>query len=309
MAGMSDSREPGAQGLSQCPLPDRGIIAIRGDDARVFLQGVISNDVMKAKPDQAIWAAFLTPQGKYLHDFFLLEQEGALLLETEAARLPDLLRRLKLYKLRSKVELADASEDWRVSAIWGEEALATFDLPDRAGAARSLPEGLVMADPRHRGLGLRLWSRAAEPLPGIAAGERADYERWRIALALPDGSRDMEVEKAILLENGFDELGGVDWRKGCYMGQELTARTKYRGLIKKRLLPLEGEDDFLECEGEVMQGERAVGELRSVSGRHALALLRLQALESELPLTVGGRAVTLQRPGWVVLPQAKETAS
>ncbi len=305
---MSTSKDKRSKGLAHCRLPERGLIAIEGPDARSFLQGVISNDVTKATSNQAIWAAFLTPQGKYLHDFFLVEHVGGLLLETEAARLPDLLRRLKLYKLRSQVQLQDVSDDWTVAAVWGGGAIGAFGLGTKAGSNKLLSDGqgLALVDPRHQGLGLRVWLRALEVLPEIPVGDRADYERRRIALGLPDGSRDMEVEKAILLENGFDELAGVDWKKGCYMGQELTARTKYRGLIKKRLLPIEKKSDFGVGAADVMQGDKAVGELRSVCGRHGLALLRLQALESDQALTVGDEIVSVKIPDWVDLPQRTE---
>ncbi len=308
---MNETKDQAESGLRQVALAGRGIIALEGPDARDFLQGIVSNDVTKASPQQALWAAFLTPQGKYLYDFFLLEHEGRLLLESEAARLPEFLRRLKLYRLRSKVELSDVSADWRVSAVWGEGAAERFALPTRAGAVRTLENdaGLLMVDPRFQGLGLRLWSKTEDLLPGVEPGALADYEALRITLGLPDGSRDMEVDKAILLENGFDELAGVDWKKGCYMGQELTARTKYRGLVKKRLLPVESASEIQDSGVEVLQGDKVVGELRSRSGRHALALLRLQALAGGEALTVNGIPVSVTLPDWVVLPQAKEAAS
>ncbi len=292
-------------------LHERGFIAIDGPDARSFLQGVVSNDVAKVSENNAIWAAFLTPQGKYLHDFYLLERAGGLLLEVEAARLPDLLRRLRLYKLRSKVELSDASADWCVTLVWGEGAQAAFDLRQTAGAARPLDggQGLVLVDPRHQDLGVRIWQQGAADLTGLEEGDVNDYQRLRIGLGVPDGSQDMEIEKALLLENGFDELGGVDWKKGCYMGQELTARTKYRGLVKKRLLPIEKKSSFLGEESEILQDGKIVGEVRSRSGHHALALMRLQALESEAPMTCGQETIQVAVPDWVVLPQRKETAS
>ncbi len=308
---MDQEKDEAILGPRQLVLPGRGFIAIEGADARDFLQGVVSNDVMKVTPNQAIWAAFLTPQGKYLHDFFLLECDGALLLETAAARLPDLLRRLKLYKLRSKVELADVSEAWHLRVVWGEGASDHFGLKSEPGTAVALAEGagVAMVDPRHQGVGVRCWVRNEAPLEGVAEGSASDYEQARIGLGLPDGGRDMEIEKALLLENGFDELGGVDWRKGCYMGQELTARTKYRGLVKKRLLPVEKEQTFAGEGGEILQDGKVVGELRSASGNRALALLRLQALESDLPMTCGEEEVRVTLPDWVVLPQRKEVAS
>ena len=279
-----------------CPLDDRGLLHIAGPDRAAFLQGLVSNDVAKLGPARALWAAFLTPQGKYLHDFFLLDDGEAILLEGERARLPDLLRRLKVYRLRSKVELAEAPE-LRVWALWGEGALAALGLPEEPGAA----EGRVFVDPRHAGLGAR--AIAAGPPPGFAAGERADYEGRRIGLGVPDGSRDLEVEKAILLENGFDELGAIDWDKGCWMGQELTARTRYRALIKRRLLPARIAGAAPPPGTPVLQEGREVGELRSAAGERALVLLRLDALDGPA-LSADGRTLVAERPAWLKLPEA-----
>ncbi len=288
-----------------CWLEDRGVIAVEGPDARSFLQGIVSNDVTKVKSDQALWSAFLTPQGKYLYDFFLLEHEGALLLDCEVARLGDLLRRLKLYKLRSKVDVSDVSDAWRVAAVWGADAAARLGLPAGAGKVVSSGSRLAFVDPRHAAMGARLLQPVSAAPPDLPAGDRSDWEALRIRLGLPDGSRDMEVDKAILLENGFDELGGVDWKKGCFMGQELTARTKYRGLVKKRLLPIEKDTEFSEESHTVEQEGRAVGELRSRNGRQALALLRLQALENEAAMTVEGEEIRVALPEWIELPQPK----
>ena len=189
-------------------LESRGVLRISGPDAHTFLQGIVSNDVTKAGEGRAIWSAFLTPQGKFLHDFFIVEQDGALLLTPERARLEDFAKRLKLYKLRSQVEIEDLSDELALVALLG-------------GQDSGL-EGAVFPDPRHPGLGqLAITPRAGleETLTekGFIQGVLEDYDRARIPLGLPDGSRDMEVEKAILLDNGFDELGGVDWDKGCYM--------------------------------------------------------------------------------------------
>jgi folate-binding protein YgfZ len=135
---------------------------------------------------------------------------------------------------------------------------------------------------------------------GFEAAELADYDALRIGLGLPDGSRDMEVEKAILLENGFDELGGVDWDKGCYMGQELTARTKYRALIKKRLLPVRIDGPTPPPDTPILTNGKEVGRLRSSAKGQALALLRLEALNGDAPELVAGEAkLSPQRPDWL----------
>ena len=292
------------------PLAHRGVLRLSGPDVQAFLQGVISNDVEKATEEQAIWAAFLTPQGKYLHDFFLVAQDGDLLLEGELERLPDLMKRMKIYKLRANAEIIGPLDDVAVAVVHGEGSLTALGLPDRPGAAKALEGGVAFVDPRLAEAGARLLlpvdalAAVGERL-GLVQGQEEDYERRRIALGLPDGSRDMQVEKAILLECGFDELGGVDWDKGCYMGQELTARTKYRGLIKKRLMPLAFEGEAPAAGTPVMVGERQVGDLRTTVGGIGIALLRLEHAEAELE--AAGAAAKPALPAWLKLPEKAET--
>jgi folate-binding protein YgfZ len=283
------------------------VLAIDGADARAFLQALVSNDITRVTRERAVYTALLTPQGKFLHDFFVAACGESLLLDCEAARRDDLKRRLNLYRLRSKVMLTDRSEEFAVAVAYGEGVAGVLDLAATPGAARPADGGVIFVDPRLAEAGVRAvlprdaapsWLQAA----GLAAGERADYERLRIALGLPDGSRDMDVEKAILLENGFDELHGIDWDKGCYIGQELTARTRYRGLVKKRLIPVAVEGPLPAPGTPVLSGEREVGQIRSGAGSLALALLRLDALKDAdrdaATLTAGDAKVAPQKPAW-----------
>jgi hypothetical protein len=289
-------------------LPDsRGVLAVEGPDARDFLQGLVSNDVHRVGPDHAVYAALLTAQGRYLHDFFIAALGDALHLDCEAGRREDLKRRLSIYRLRSKVTLSDVTDRLAVALIYGTDALERLGLPAEPGRARPLGNGIVYVDPRLPGLGVRALlpcDSAAAVLRdvGLAEGDPADYDRLRLSLGVPDGSRDLPVEKAILLENGFDELHGVDWEKGCYIGQELTARTRYRGLIKKRLIPVAIEGPLPPPGTPVHSGEREVGQIRSGAGTLALALLRLDALagadSGAATLTAGEAKVAPQKPAW-----------
>ena len=288
-------------------LQDRGVLEIGGADRREFLQGLISNDTRKLTPARALYAAFLTPQGKYLHDFFLAELGETLLLDGERARLADLKRRLSIYKLRAKVTIEDASEKFVVAAAFGADALGKLGLAAEAAAATSFADGIAYVDPRLAALGARLLLPTASgttdlDAKGFARTDAAAYDRLRLSLGIPDGSRDLAVEKAILLEAGFDELHGVDWDKGCYIGQELTARTKYRALIKKRLMPVRVEGPLPEPGSPVMLGDQEAGEIRSGSGDLALALLRLEAVEAAAkagtPLTAGTARISPSKPAW-----------
>jgi folate-binding protein YgfZ len=286
-------------------LDDRGLLAVAGDDRHDFLQGLISNDIQKATAERAIYASLLTAQGRYLHDFFVAEQNGTFLLDAEAARLDDLRRRLTLYRLRSKVTLAPLP-DRVVVALFGADALAALDLPAEPGRAKAFAGGIVFVDPRISGMGARAVIQRerleAIAAAGFAAGPREAYDRLRASLGVPDGSRDLPVEKALLLENGFDELNGVDWKKGCYVGQEVTARMKYRALVRKRLLPVRIEGEAPAPGTAIMLDAEDAGEMRSAAGGWGLALLRLDVVEKAeregRPLAAGGASLTPLKPTW-----------
>ena len=257
-------------------LAARGVLSVSGADRVGFLQGLVSNDVALAGPGRAAWAALLTPQGKWLADFFIFAEADRLLLDCEAAQAADLARRLQRFRLRAQV--AVALEPMAVHASW-------------AGPPPDAP--VAAPDPRLPAAGWRLL--APEPLPATATA--VEYDRHRLALGLPDGSRDMEAEKSVLLEAGFDELSGVSWSKGCYMGQELTARTKYRGLIKRRLAPVSAAQDLPPPGSAITRDGVEVGTMRSSAGSVGLALLRVDAVAG--PLLCGGAALVARLPEWM----------
>jgi folate-binding protein YgfZ len=285
-------------------LEDRGILAVSGPDRRVFLQGLVSNDVEKLAAHRAVYAALLTAQGKYLHDFIMVEVGEAIWLDAEAARLGDLRRRLSRYRLRAKVEIAERPE-LAVAAMWGEGALAALGLAGEPGETRSLDGGVALIDPRLARLGARAIvdrARLAGLGSELAHVDFAAWDRHRLALGVPDGSRDLVPDKSILLEAGFDELNGVDWEKGCYVGQELTARTKYRGLIKKRLFPVH-IDGPAPMPGTMVTAEgRDAGEMRSARDGLGLALLRLEAAVNVRPLRADEARILPSQPDWMRLP-------
>jgi hypothetical protein len=263
-------------------LASRAVVSIRGGDARTFLQGLISQDVERVGPDRAAYGAFLTPQGKYLHDFCIAELDGAIVLDCEAARAEDLVARLSRYRLRADVTLA-VDTSLAVAAIFGGPL--PEGLPDVPGSARGFSAGLLFVDPRHVSLGCRavlLRDTAAEVLEkaGFVPGGFAAYEALRIALTVPDGSRDLDVEKTVLLEANFDTLNGVDWEKGCYLGQELTARTRYRGLVKRRLVTVAVDAPAPAPGTPIEHDGKQIGVLRTTAGGRAIASLRTDVLDA-----------------------------
>lgn len=287
-------------------MPARAVLAVSGEDRKTFLQGLISADTLKLAPSRAGYGGFLTAQGRFLHEFALADLGETILLDAEAARIDDLAKRLKLYKLRAKVTI-EPRPDLEIAIAWGDGVAATFGLEAAPGTAKTETDGAIFVDPRLAELGLRAIlpkGRFAEiaTTAGLAHGDLAAYDALRVKLGVPDGSRDLQVEDALLLENGFDELSGVDWKKGCYIGQELTARMKYRGLVKKRLVPV-AIDGPIPAPGTIVKlGEAEAGEMRSAAGNMGLALLRLEAMakarDEGTPLQAGDATLTPHKPAW-----------
>jgi folate-binding protein YgfZ len=286
----------------------RGALRVDGEDRVSFLQGLISNDVTRVSSEQAIHAALLSPQGRFLWDMFVVGTAEALLLDVERDRAAGLMKKLGIYKLRSKVILSNPGDAMEVVVAWGDGAAAALGLAPAAGAARRIDDAIAYVDPRLPALGVRLLApdgHAAALLAthGFATAPFDEYEALRLSLGVPDGSRDLPVEKALLLENGFDELNGVDWKKGCYMGQELTARTKYRALVRKRLLPVAVEGPLPASGTPVMLDEQEAGEMRSGLAGRALALLRLEAVDKAAAgagtLRAGDALLKPQIPEWL----------
>jgi folate-binding protein YgfZ len=257
-------------------LPHRAVLCVTGNDRVAVLNGLVSNDVAEAAPGHAVWAALLTPQGKYVADFFIFADADRLLLECEAAQRDMLAQKLARYRWRADMQIVPS--DLAVYAAWGGDA----------------PAALIAApDPRLEQAGWRVLASPDWPVT-------ADFHAWdlhRLRLGLPDGTRDLEPDKSVLLEAGFDELHGISWTKGCYLGQELTARTRYRGLLKRRLLLVEAESPLPAPGTAIMAGEREAGVLRSVIGTEGLALLRIDLQESQL--VAGDVALTVRVPEWM----------
>ncbi|HEU4837940.1 MAG TPA: folate-binding protein [Micavibrio sp.] len=206
-------------------LPRRGLVHIEGEDRKSFLQGLVSNDMEKVSPGKITYACLLTPQGKFLHDFFIHEGDNFLLLDCEGgARAQDLHDRLNKFRLRAKVKLS-VEENHPVYAI-----LPSSHTGLDPGSTDPDLRLDAKIDPRDSRLGHRTFQK-----PPCEEKAFEEWDRLRISLTIPDGSRDMQPERATLLESHIDKLNGIDWQKGCYMGQELTARLHYRGLAKKHI--------------------------------------------------------------------------
>ncbi len=287
-------------------IENRAVIAVTGEDATDFLQGLVSNDILAAGPHRALYAALLTPQGKFLFDFFVAEIGGQLHLDCEAARADDFIKRLSMFKLRAKVTLA--MTEFTVAAAFGGDVHTAFGLETEPGAAASFGGGMAYTDPRLAAMGVRLFLAPGDDLEDLGsaeltAAEAGAYDSLRLSHGLPDGIRDMDIDKSTLLECGFEELHGVDFDKGCYMGQELTARTKYRGLVKRRLFPVKIDGPLPEPGAAIDFNGVDAGTIKSGAGDQAIALLRLQVIEDAraagAALTSGAAKITPIEPAWM----------
>lgn len=278
-------------------LTDRGVIRISGADARDFLQNIVTNEMEAVTLEAAGYGALLTPQGKIISDFLVVavpeEERGGFLLDVPLLQVPELMKRLKLYKLRAKVALDDLSEVATIVASSGG-----FSLPDEAG--------LVYADPRLPKLGERAITDKAdvESLGTVAADA---YHARRIALGIPDGGKDFAYGDTFPHEALLDQLGGVSFRKGCYIGQEVVSRMQHRGTARTRIVPVIFTDGLIPEMGvEASAGGKALGRVGSCARGRGLAMLRLDRVADALAagerLEAGGLTFTLEKPDFIRFP-------
>lgn len=278
-------------------LPDRGVVKVAGDDARNFLHGLVSADILKLTPGTARFCALLSPQGKIFADFIVAEAPaldgGGFFLDVPRALAKPLVDKLNLYKLRSRVIVEDLSETLGVLAAWDGSGTAAF--------------GLAYADPRLPALGLRIMippHRAADAAAGLGATlvDAGEYEAHRITLGIPCGGVDFSYGDAFPHEADMDQLGGVDFAKGCYVGQEVVSRMEHRGIARTRAVTVRYDGAAPAPGVAVMAGERQVGTMGSAAAGHGLALLRLDRVADAASrgeqLRAGGVAVRPVKPEW-----------
>ena len=271
-------------------LEDRAVLCLEGPQACHFLQGLITNDVSSCSEGRAIYAALLTPQGKILFDFFVVaDAQDRLLIDCAAQRSFDLMKRLTLYRLRANVKIT-ARSDLAVAAIWGD------DTPSKIA-----PGAISFSDPRHPSLGLRIIGTRDLVASAIALCPLGNYQESRLALGIPD-SADLPPDAVFALDSGLEELNGVSFKKGCYIGQEVTARMKHRSTARRRFVLVEFAGNAPPAGTPLISEDRELGVLASGINGQALALVRLDRLaEAEgkhAPISVAGREVRLKKPEW-----------
>jgi len=288
-------------------LPDRGVVKVSGEDARDFLNGLVTTDVTLLQPGLGRFGALLTPQGKITADFLITEAPaghgGGFLIDAPRALAQNLADKLGFYKLRAKVAVENISDHMGVLAVWdGEPAVK----PD-----------LAFADPRLEALGWRILvpedlKQKVADLIGADLVDSEAYEVHRIATGVPRGGLDFMYSDAFPHETNMDRLHGVDFDKGCYVGQEVVSRMQHRGTARTRIVRVTLEDFSPETGVTVLGGDKQVGTMGSTAGGHGLALVRIDrvadALDAGLSLTAGGLAIRLTDPNDVRTPPKQTVA-
>ena len=258
-------------------LPNRGIVRLSGPDARTLLQGVVTNDVLTIPPDEARYAALLTPQGKIIVDFFVSEEPVGFFIDCPRALAADLVRRLGLYRLRAKVVIEDASATLGVAAVWG----AGLD---------------GRRDPRHPALGRRIIGPPDALQAAASLANAGDYEAHRIRCGVAEGGVDFVYGDAFPHEADMDRLHGVDFHKGCYVGQEVVSRVEHRGLARRRVIAVQFSD-APPAGAQVTADGANLGVLTSVGHGVGLAMVRVdraaEATDQGLAIEADGVALTL----------------
>jgi folate-binding protein YgfZ len=265
----------------------RGVVAVGGTDARKFLNDLITAEIGRTDNGSAVYGGLLTPQGKILFDFIVFPDGERFLFDLPRRLVPDFVKRLSFYRLRAKVEIADLSAERSVIASWGGE--------------RPAVDGRIAPDPRLAALGYRGIAAKGTPTPtGQVAVSEADYDAHRIGLGAPEGGIDFAFGDTFPHDADMDQLGGVDFDKGCYVGQEVVSRMQHRGTARRRIVMAAGSG--LTPGTEIKAGDRPLGNLASAADGVGLALIRLdrakEAMDAGEAILAGDVSVKLALPPW-----------
>lgn len=261
-------------------LKDRAILEITGDEAEHFLENLVTCKVSGLAPQDARFGALLTPQGKILFDFFLVRTEAGFLLDTATNQSEDLLKRLVFYRLRAKVDL-NGRPDLQVCWTQGDS-----------------PDGAIIAfvDPRHADLGKRCYGTFEVP---ECSGDTGRLHELRVQLGIPESGKDFHLSDAYPHEVLMDQFGGVDFRKGCYVGQEVVSRMQHKSVVRKRLAKLTAEAPLPETGTPIVADGKPVGTIGTVAGNAGLSIVRLDRIKNANRVEAGGIPLTFALPEWV----------
>lgn len=287
--------------MARALLKDRGVIEIKGSVAAEFLHNLVTNSIIDMENGQARFTALLTPQGKIIADGFIIKTATLFLFECPKALVGELVKKLGLYRLRAQVTITDQTDAYHVIALWNEPNLNIGDAV------------VQFDDPRNTELGMRILVPISQMPPLTFDRDDASYHALRITLGVPEGGKDFIYGDAFPHEADMDQLNGIDFKKGCYIGQEVVSRIQHRGLARTRAVPVVFHDGFLPESGTSAEAQgKQIGSIGSgIKGGHAIAVLRLDRVEEALSagaaLTAGGLAFSIESRPWIgfSVPRAK----
>lgn len=271
-------------------LDDRGVVAVKGADSEKFLQGLITNDLDTLKTKSALFTGLLSPQGKILFDFFVVPTDDGFSIDIAKEHVEALIKRLTLYRLRAAVAFEDKSEIANVVAVWGGTLAETAGTEAR----------ISFPDPRHSGLGLRLLfdpnDSTSATSPSLA------YHEHRIGLGIPEGGRDYVFADTYPHEALYNDLHGISFSKGCFIGQEVVSRMEHRKATKKRIVMVESDRTLPKPGTDITAGDISLGRLGSSANTKGLALIRIDRLkdvakQDSIPIA-DGVALEISKPNW-----------
>jgi len=267
--------------LKKLKLKDRAVIELNGQDNKEFLQSLVTNNVDLVSDNKSIYAALLSPQGKYLFDFIIFQNyiTKKLSIDCEKKRYPELIQKLNLYKLRNKIDI-NINNDITIYGIYGSDIskiILNLKMNNQEGSTKSIKNNIYIVDPRNKKLGIRIYivkNNFSKEFDTILNGSSLELEYNRIKLKIPKPEIDLEIEKSFIIENNFEEMNCIDFNKGCYIGQENTARQKYRGTAKRKLALVKINGEKINNGTKIYHNKKIIGTMRSSCKNIGLASIR-----------------------------------
>ena len=261
-------------------LKERGLLYVQGEDVNEFLQNIISNDINKVTNDNSCYTSMFTPQGKYLFDFIIVKHKKGYFFDCEKKQMDDLYKQLNLYKLRSKVEIINLSNEFVIAVISKEKFLSLSNGKDKIGHTIQYREDPIVLDPRNKNLGARLIINLEKLYLsikelGLISAENKEYYVQSHKLGIPQIDNNKLQNKIFGIECNFDELNAIDFKKGCYVGQENTARIKLRNKLLKRLLPVQIIDGKLNIDDNISNDDENIGKIL-VNNDYPFGLIKIK---------------------------------
>ena len=288
-------------------LDDRGIIFINGLDCKNFLQNIITNDINKVTEESSCFASLLTPQGKFLYDFLIIKHKNGYFFDCEKTQADELIKQLSIYKLNSKVEIMNLSNEFVVASISHDRFMQFDQAKDQSGFTLKYREDPILLDPRHKKLGGRIIINLEKLYLSLKKLELKsekpeEYYNFSFKLGIPQKNMDKLKNKIFGIECNFEELNGIDFKKGCYVGQENTARIKLKDKQSKRLLPVDLIKGDLKEGSLIYNNNKEVGKIL-INGEHHYALVKYRSeyFDTNLELTSENAILKIRLPEWITL--------